>query len=284
MKYIIIPTYIRECGTYDLIHRLLSFDEENYILLIDDYCGGWDKGHDFSPEFAQRVKVLEGNRALYWGGAINRGLSGLESIKPDNDDIVVFMNHDIVVDEANYRSFIKAIRETRAIVHPALVNEHGKEISSGGRILCHIPYITRSSLRYRLKRIRVDYASARMLGTIYSNIRKIGMIDRRLPHYGGDNEYIYRARKLGIDCYIHSDIQCKVDEKNSGLKVNNIKNSSQLLESFRSIKSPNCIKYKYRFYRLAFGSSLVAGILVVQSIFTVIGKTLYFIYRKRTVE
>jgi GT2 family glycosyltransferase len=77
--------------------------------------------------------------------------------------------------------------------------------------------------------------------------------EKELPHYGGDNEYTNRLRKLGCLPYIYTGVKVRVDAKNTGTDV--FHKSVPLwvrLNSLFSIKSTANPVYRLRFVRIAY--------------------------------
>ena len=72
---------------------------------------------------------------------------------------------------------------------------------------------------------------------------------------------------------------CRLDDTKTAKKSHNIQDIKELCKSFFSIKSPNNIEYRYRFFRKVFG--------IVGSFFIVMSMTLNafvkYIFRKFTV-
>jgi GT2 family glycosyltransferase len=92
--------------------------------------------------------------------------------------------------------------------------------------------------------------------TLYpvSVVRKIGNIaHRKLPHYHGDGEYSYRAKKNGFGSYVVKSIRLNPDTDNTGLfnSSTNKHTIKELIKSFTTFKSINNVKHRWEFAKLA---------------------------------
>jgi GT2 family glycosyltransferase len=123
----------------------------------------------------------------------------------------------------------------------------------------------------------VDIASARFLMFSGKTLSTLGGINPLLPHYGGDNDFTYRAKKLGINTYIVSSAICYVDESDTGEKASNMKGVLELFRSFKSIKSPNSLEYRYKFVSSHFNPVFSVAIVLSMSIKAIVA---YLIKKK----
>ncbi len=220
---------------------------------------------------------MKGTGELYWGGGINLGIGFLYAtykVKPE--DTIVFANNDVILDENAFVNLYKELEKgIGSLVHPVLVDQTGKKISAGSRVLCWLPFLTKHECGDSLNKVRVDLASARFLMFTSQALNKLKGINPKLPHYGGDNDFTLRAKEHGINTYIVPQAVCYVDESETGDKVDNFKNYKAFLKSFFNIKSPNCIKYRYHFVSTHFNP--LASVLIV---FTMtIKSTLHFLIK-----
>tara|TARA_R110001599_G_scaffold326067_1_gene538482 strand:- start:7429 stop:8265 length:837 start_codon:yes stop_codon:yes gene_type:complete len=277
MVYIIVPVFKRLAKTKEFLASVrLSISVDYHIVLVDDSL---DYEHYEFYIGIEGISIAKGNGELYWGGGINLGLTFLkENSSVDNDDIIVFANNDIVLREDTFsvlHTYLKA--DSKSIFHPKLIDQTGNSISPGSRIITWFPFHTDHKLSESQDLTQVDIASARFLVFSSHTLSLLGGINPLLPHYGGDNDFTYRAKKLGINTYIVSSAICYVDESDTGEKASNMKGILELLKSFKSIKSPNSLEYRYKFVSSHFNPVFSVAIVFSMSIKAIVA---YLIKKK----
>lgn len=247
MVYIIVPVFKRLEKTIAFLESLqVSISDAYHVVLVDD-----------SPEYEHfnfingeiNISVAKGNGYLYWGGGINEGLNYLnKKFIVGEQDIIIFANNDILLDKNAFTELNSLFKkDSNRILHPKLIDQVGNVISAGSKIVMWFPFITDHRINESSNLNLVDIASARFLMFSGKTLSILGGVNDLLPHYGGDNDFTYRAKKLGINTYIVSSAICYVDESETGEKASNMNGFVELLKSFKSIKSPNSIEYRYKF-------------------------------------
>lgn len=263
MIYILVPVYKRLEETILFVASIESTFASEYMLIITDDSPDYEHYNYFSSN--SNITVVKGNGELYWGGGINACIEFLASnVSPRDGDIVVFANNDVTLGEGFYNELVPRLsgRQRDCILHPVLYDQDGRRLVAGSKIVAWLPFITRHDCLYGDELIEVDIASARFLAMRYETLRKVGGINKKLPHYGGDNDFVLRAKNIGIKTFVVRGMVCKVDEQDTGVKVSNAVDFKEFYLSFFSIKSPNAIKYRYRFVKSHFGP-LYSTLIVV---------------------
>ena len=265
MIFIIVPTYGRINDTEKFIKSLRTSLEEDYILyLIDDHPDKVTFNH-FKGN--PKINVLKSGSELWWVGSINLGIKELfKQNKLMEDDIIIFANNDVVITRSCFQHIRDELKLNKAqIIHPRTMNQIGREISSGSKVICFFPFVAMHPKNFAEHKVEIDLGTARFLCTSGYTLRKVGLINERLVQYLGDNDFTLRAKKKHhIQSYILRDAICSLDDTETGMKSSNIKNVSTLLKSFISIKSPNNIKYRYFFFRGHF--NIVYSFFIVLSL------------------
>lgn len=259
--YFIIPTYGRIELTSRLVNSLLQANIDNEIILIDDELTfiTFSKFH-----LTDNIHCLKGTGNLWWGGAINLGISYLNSLDVKEEDIIIFANNDMYITEKNLKVILNELKiEKNHIVHPRTFDDKGNEISSGAIIKSWFPYITTHPINFITPKIEIDLGTARCLAMSHNTLQRVGKISSKLPHYQGDNDFTLRAKSKGIKTYILRDCECIVDDKDTGLKNNRIPSLIKLWQSFFITRSSNNIKY--RFYFVCNHKNFIFSLLVVSS-------------------
>lgn len=254
MIYILVPTFARVEETRKFLSSIQESVEKEYlVLIIDDHP---DKVTYKSIEQNEKVKVLPSEKELWWVGSINFGIQTLfKKYSLKDDDIVVFANNDVQIDKESFEFLYSEIQKDKnQIVHPRTFDQDDVEVSSGTKILSFFPYITKHPKNFKEEKICIDMGTARFLMMSGSVLKKVGFINKELIQYLGDNDFTLSAKRLHrIDTFIMKDAVCRLDDTQTGIKNNNIQSLKELYKSFFSIKSPNNIKYRYRFFKKFFG-------------------------------
>lgn len=254
MIYILVPTFTRVEETKKFLSSLQKSIEKKYlVLIVDDHP---DKVTLKNIEQNEQVKILPSEKELWWVGSINFGIKTLlEQYSLQDDDIVVFANNDVQIGKDSFELLFSEIQKDKnQIIHPRTFDQDDVEASSGTKIFSFFPYITKHPKNFKEEKICVDMGTARFLMMGGSVLKKVGYINEELIQYLGDNDFTLSAKRLhSIDTFIIRDAICKLDDTQTGIKNNNIKSIKELYKSFFSIKSPNNIKYRYRFFKKFFG-------------------------------
>lgn len=270
MIYILVPTFARVEETKKFLNSLHNSIEKEYlVLIIDDHP---DKVTNKNIEQKENIKILTSDEELWWVGSINLGIKILfEKYDLKDDDIVVFANNDVEIDKKSFEILYSEIQNDKnQIIHPRTFDQDGIETSSGTKILSFFPYVTKHPKNFQEEKKLIDMGTARflMMGGIV--LKKVGLINQELVQYLGDNDFTLSAKKYhNINTYLLRDAICRLDDTQTGIKNNNISSSEELYKSFFSIKSPNNIKYRYRFFKKFFGiigAFLITGSMTLNSI------------------
>lgn len=204
---IVIPVRNRQAHTQQILtqlHQQLAAQAE--IIVVDD--GSSDGTAALIRDRFPAVHLLEGDGSLWWTGAIAMGMRyALQAVNPD---YVVWLNDDIVL-AADFGDSL--LRLCRAGQHSAAIV---------GGIVCDTTYpdwIVYGGVRQRqpVSRLQafgdrtelaVDFLCGNLVVIPRPVIEAIGLPDAaRLPHHGGDYEYVRRARQAGFAALLTSRLQ-----------------------------------------------------------------------------
>lgn len=250
MLYIIVPTFSRVRETKKFLKSIeKSIDKDYLVILIDDHPENLTY---HNMEQNENIKILTPKNELWWVGSINLGIKLLfEEYNLEDKDIVIFANNDVQIDKKSFDILDSELKnDANQIVHPRTFDQDGKETSSGTKVLSYFPYVTIHPKDFKEEKKIIDMGTARFLCMKANVLKKVGYINKNLLQYLGDNDFTLRAkRKYGINTYILRDAICSLDDTQTGIKNNNIKNTKELWNSFFSVKSPNNIKYRFIFFK-----------------------------------
>ena len=257
MIYIIVPTFGRAEDTKKFIESIFdSLKKDFLIILTDDHP---DKLTYEATEENKYIKILTSKKELWWVGSINLAFTYLfTNIDLNDDDIIIIANNDVTIDNASVTNLIYELKkDLNNIYHPRTFDEKNIEVSSGTKILSLFPYITKHPINFKEEKKLIEMGTARFLCFSAITLKKMGYITGNLLQYGGDNFFTLNAKKkYNINTYILKNSRCNVDNSNTGMKNDNINTLKKLYNSFFSIHSPNCIKYRYLLFKESYNSFL----------------------------
>ncbi len=207
-----------------------------------------------------RVIELEGNPDLYWSGLVNIGLNYLLQ-RNEKPEFVFILNADVFFDCDILERFLKKAKTLEKFQFAGITISKGKIIASGAKVkswvLTNIRHPLAGSLVENLAEdilIPVDYLPTRCLIFPFSALLECGVIaEKRLPHYGGDEEFTNRLRQYGYQPFIYTGVKVYLDASNTGTDVFHKKiNIWKRLGSLFSIKSTANPVYCIRFVKMAY--------------------------------
>lgn len=277
MIYIIVPVFNRANQTLSFLRScyLQSYNDFKLIIVND---GSSDETLEVIDNFKNDIDIFVIHTFdLWWCGSINKGINFLNSsFNLNESDIVVFCNNDVTFGSEFFDDVVRISEEFPLVIgHPQTFLNSGKFASSGAWIKSWFPFITSHPKGISNTFAQVHLGTARFLFMKFGLLSKVGIISTSLKQYQGDNDFTYRAYRLGIPTYIFRDLVVGLEDSDTGAKDYNIFQLSQLINSFISIKSPNNLSYRYKFLRNHFS--------VLSSIFILFGMIInifskFFIY------
>ncbi|MCP2730019.1 glycosyltransferase family 2 protein [Symplocastrum sp. BBK-W-15] len=217
------------------------------VIIIDD--GSTDGTLDMIKNQFADVHLIEGNGSLWWTGAICLGMK--YAIEKLESDYIVWLNDDISLAE----DFIIKLCDI------CESGELSNEIIGGIiRDQTYKDWIVFSGMvNKKLIRSMDDFgtAAAIKVDTLNGNLAiiprgvvdKIGLPDlNRFRHYGGDFEFIFRAKNAGCKVILSSSIQATTDYQVSDLirymppwmqwhLAHNLAQRKEILQGFTNLKS-----------------------------------------------
>lgn len=212
---IVIPVRNRKKFTNNILsqiyQQILPKNSNNiWVVVVDD--GSTDGTQDLIRAKFPQVHLIQGDGSLWWTGAIYLGMK--YAIDKLATDYFVWLNDDISISE----DFIIQVEE--------ICNSPVSQSSVISGIVCdkiHPDWIVFSGMVNKQLIRSFDYFASQDIievDTLNGNIAiiprtivdKIGLPDaERFRHYGGDFEFLFRAKKAGFKVLLSSRIQAKTD-------------------------------------------------------------------------
>lgn len=221
MVFIVIPVHNRVAST---LRCLASILEQSYksvsIIVVDDGSSDFTAAKIMAlyPE----AVVLNGTGNLFWTGAVHLGISySLKHASPG--DWLLLMNNDVVLGHNTLEDIVSAgDNSNRLALVSALtldIVDRDTVVTTGTTVLSwvfnrtkHVYARASHSAISAFQPISVDFLTARCLLHPIEVFNVVGQYDScRFPHYAGDDEFTYRAKRCGYDLLIFPNITVFLD-------------------------------------------------------------------------
>lgn len=200
--FAIIPVFNRLALTEACIKRLSAQTYPNIRIIVVD--GGSTDG---TPEQIRReyphVEVLQGQRELWWGEAMQFGIEHCVRHSRRDDDMLLMMNNDTLVDPEYVATLVRVSHERNAAVGGVIVDS-----SDPSRVLDAGEFVDWNTYSFPVKTVRepgetyvegVDLLSGRGTLIPLSMVREAGNVNgTRFPHYIADCEFFSRLKRFGF--------------------------------------------------------------------------------------
>lgn len=213
---IILPVRNRKTYTSAILHQLNSqiFQNSNghtfHVVVVDD--GSTDGTPELITQKFTQVHLIRGDGELWWTGAIATGMEHVQQHL--HTDYIVWLNDDITLSNDFIGQLILLCQShlTQKIIIGGIVcdQSHPDWIVFGGVIASQpINNIQQFS---EVKGLNVDTLNGNIAVLPTQLIADIGLPDtERFRHYGGDYEYICRAKEAGYDVQLSSQLKASTD-------------------------------------------------------------------------
>lgn len=213
--YILLPVHNRIEITREFIKCLKNQNNKNYeLILIDD--GSTDGTVEYVKENIKNLSIITGDGNLWWAGSLNSGIQFLEKRNPDNNDIVLIINDDVLIDPDflfTGATLINSMPDTLLLAQNK-DKETGISQETGIRA-----DLIRLRFNIATSREQINCLSTRGLFLSWGSVKKIGLFKSSLlPHYASDYEYAIRAFKLGFHLTTDTSLTLVNNPKHTGMR------------------------------------------------------------------
>lgn len=247
-----IPVHNRVGLTMQCLGSIRQQTYSRYeVVICDD--GSTDNTSAILTDQYPEVKLLHGNGNLWWTGATNECIRYILN-HAGPDDFVVTLNNDLELDEDYLQQMLHAIHtKSDSIFMSASYDIKNKNtlIEPGRRMNWLIAKAIKiNPSKYNFTGLaEVTHAPGR--GTVFpvEVFNKVGLFDfDKFPHYAADYDLTHRAKKSGYSIFINYDAKLYSHVEKTGLTgFRQKKNLSGLIGYLSNIKSPACLRYRWRY-------------------------------------
>ena len=198
-------------GKNDTIQCLESLEKQlnlnQSILLIDN--GSTDGSVSKISKLFPNIEILQLRNNFGFSGGMNKGLNHLKKDKPD---FVIFMNNDIIASDSFLEKLLNGINQygKNNILSPLICYHSDKDKIwyGGGQIKLWRGKITHSYIRKKISDLNMksyeitDYVSGCCLAISWDLINKLNGFNESFNMYSEDVDLCIRAKKLNAKCYV----------------------------------------------------------------------------------
>lgn len=199
--FAVVPVFNRLALTEACIDCLSAQTYPALRIIVVD--GG---SNDGTPEQICRhyphVELLQGQKELWWGEAMQLGIEHCLDHSRCNDDMVLMMNNDTLIDPDYVATLVRVSQERHAAVGGVIVDSsHPSCILDAGE------FIDWNTYSFPVRTVRegetyvdgVDLLSGRGTLIPLSMVRQAGNVNgARFPHYIADCEFFARLKRKGF--------------------------------------------------------------------------------------
>lgn len=267
---IIIPVHNRIDFTQNCLDTLRKQSFSDYkIVVVDD--GSSDGTRDMVKNDFPAVHIIEGDGNLWWTACVNLGIKYALEI---GAEYILTLNNDTLAHEDYLENMIYwADKNKNALIGSLAIDAETLEPIYGGEIMnwkwdTSVKLLDILNVENRTGLHEISHFPGRGLLIPCSLFASIGLFDEtKLPQYGADNDFTYRAARAGYKIYCNYDAKILIfPNANNSIplrKEKNIKNyynylfgkkSNANLIAFCTIVIKNCPK-KYLLQNLLIGIS-----------------------------
>lgn len=262
--HVVTPVHNRR----DLTARFLSsmvdqtYGTTRWVVFDDGSTDG--TAEMIASDFPQ-IEVLRGDGTAWWAGALNAMVTAVMR-RAARGDLVLTMNDDCVVGPGYVTALVEAHRQhPRSLIGSICVDSRDPHTVVAGPLTVDWMWaMSRDVLRgggveecrQRLGQlVQADVLPGRGTLVPCAAYRDVGLYAAdMLPHYGADYEFALRATRHGYGLLVALDAVVVSDVWATGLNMRfRDLTVRQFMRSHFSVRSPNNLRYRWRYARTVRG-------------------------------
>jgi GT2 family glycosyltransferase len=251
---------------------------KDYKVIVVDH-GSTDGTSEYITKKFPDVIVLKGDESMWWTAATNLGVKYAIQ-KGKKEDWILTLNNDLVVGE----KYLETLVYEYHLNKPCLVGSICIDFDDKNRVedvgckwnrfnakhvkLTKIYDTNYANLLNKHDSIDTDVLSGRGVLIPFGVFNEIGLYDeKKLPHYGADNDFSIRAKNAGYKLIISVKSSVYAHLKETGVDFNRKISYKVFIKSLFSINSSTNLKTRYYF---AMKHSPIKGLYFIIDVIRVI--------------
>ncbi|HED37400.1 MAG TPA: glycosyltransferase family 2 protein [Ignavibacteria bacterium] len=274
-----IPVHNRIDFTLACLKSIELQAYRNYSIVVCD-DGSSDGTSEILSDKYPEITVLRGDGSLWWTGATNECVESILD-KADSDDYIVTLNNDLELATDYLEKMVEILNERPEVI-----------LMSASYNICEPEALVEPGQRMDWLRAKeygldpgdynyaglaeVTHASGRGTAFPMSVFRQVGLFDfEGLPQYAADYDLAHRARRAGYRIYINYDAKLYSHVEATGsAEFGGERSLKGLYGYLTDIKSPACLKYRWRFARKNCPHWLLPSFIMIDTV-RVVGSYLF---------
>jgi GT2 family glycosyltransferase len=269
-----IPVFNRIELTLSCLESIQSQSYKNYVVIICD-DGSTDNSTEILTEKYPEVWIVKGDGNLWWTGATNECIRYILD-RASADDFVVTLNNDLELADDYLREMVRAIHaKPDSIFMSASFDIANKQtmIEPGRRMNWFIAKDRKLDPKKYNSTGLAEVTHAPGRGTVFpiEVFKKVGLFDfEHFPQYAADYDLTHRATKSGYPIFINYDARLYSHVEETGLTAfRQGKSLSGLIGYLSDIKSPACLRYRWRYALKNCPKLLLPTFILLDAVFIV---------------
>ncbi len=251
--FAVIPVFNRLLFTKECLNSLLAQTYAPLCLVIVD-GGSTDGTIEHLQQHYPQVVVLQGEKELWWGGAMQLGIDYCLRQSRREDDMLLMMNNDTFIEQSYVETLVRVSQEWDAAVGGLIVDSRDPS-----RILDAGEFVDWKTYSFPVKTAiesgetflkGVDLLSGRGTLVPLSMVRQAGKVNAdRFPHYIADCEFFSRLKRHGFRLGVTYEATIRSHVEETGLFAGEASQLTirQAWKALFSIQSMDNIRNHWRF-------------------------------------
>ena len=219
--FTVIPVFNRLLFTKECLNSLLAQTYAPLRLVVVD-GGSTDGTIEQLQRHYPQVIILQGEKELWWGGAMQLGIEYSLRQSSREDDMLLMMNNDTIIEQDYVKTLVRVSRERNAAVGGLIVDSRDPtHVLDAGEFIDWKTYSFSAKTQIGLGETffeGVDVLPGRGTLVPMHMIKQSGNINAlSFPHYIADYEFFCRLKRQGFRLGVTYETRVQSHVKATGL-------------------------------------------------------------------